>query len=69
MDKGAVKLAPSILAANFAPLGEEVAEAHRAGADRIHIDVADVAEEISHVLRPSTGCPFGCGRRGCAASA
>ena len=50
MDKGAVTLAPSILAANFARLGEEVAEAHRAGADRIHIDVADLAEEISHVL-------------------
>ena len=41
MDKGAVKLAPSILAADFARLGEQVAEAQRAGADRIHIDVMD----------------------------
>src|SRR5438094_3836247 len=41
MDKGAVKLAPSILAADFARLGEQVAEAERAGADRIHIDVMD----------------------------
>jgi ribulose-phosphate 3-epimerase len=41
MDKGAVKLAPSILAADFARLGEHVAEAQRAGADRIHIDVMD----------------------------
>jgi len=36
-----VKLAPSILAADFARLGEQVAEAERSGADRIHIDVMD----------------------------
>jgi ribulose-phosphate 3-epimerase len=36
-----VKLAPSILAADFARLGEQVAEAERAGADRIHVDVMD----------------------------
>jgi ribulose-phosphate 3-epimerase len=41
MDKAAVKLAPSILAADFARLGEQVAEAERAGADRIHVDVMD----------------------------
>src|SRR4030095_9581270 len=41
MYKGAVKLAPSILAADFARLGEQVAEAEKAGADRIHIDVMD----------------------------
>jgi ribulose-phosphate 3-epimerase len=41
MDKGPVKLAPSILAADFARLGEQVAEAERAGADRIHVDVMD----------------------------
>jgi ribulose-phosphate 3-epimerase len=41
MDKGPVKLAPSILAADFARLGEQVAEAEQAGADRIHIDVMD----------------------------
>src|SRR5215475_1937928 len=41
MSKGAVKLAPSILAADFARLGEQVAEAEKAGADRIHIDVMD----------------------------
>src|SRR6516162_336682 len=39
--KDAVKLAPSILAADFARLGDQVAEAERAGADRIHIDVMD----------------------------
>jgi ribulose-phosphate 3-epimerase len=36
-----VKLAPSILAADFARLGEQVAEAENAGADRIHVDVMD----------------------------
>ena len=41
MDKGRVKLAPSILAADFARLGEQVAEAEQAGADRIHVDVMD----------------------------
>src|SRR5262245_32909461 len=41
MTTDTVKLAPSILAADFARLGEQVAEAERCGADRIHIDVMD----------------------------
>src|SRR6266436_9714230 len=41
MDKGIVKLAPSILSADFARLGQQVAEAEQAGADRIHVDVMD----------------------------
>jgi ribulose-phosphate 3-epimerase len=41
MDRNVVKLAPSILAADFARLGEQVAEAEKAGADRIHVDVMD----------------------------
>src|SRR6266436_4865124 len=36
-----VKLAPSILAADFARLGEQVLQAERAGANRIHVDVMD----------------------------
>jgi len=36
-----VKLAPSILSADFARLGQQVAEAADAGADRIHVDVMD----------------------------
>ncbi len=36
-----IKIAPSILAADFARLGEQVAEAEKAGADRIHVDVMD----------------------------
>jgi len=41
MDKDIVKLAPSILSADFAHLGQQVVEAEQAGADRIHIDVMD----------------------------
>jgi len=36
-----VKLAPSILSADFGRLGEQVAEATEAGADYIHVDVMD----------------------------
>ena len=36
-----IKLAPSILAADFARLGEQVLDAEKAGADRIHVDVMD----------------------------
>ena len=35
------KLAPSILSADFLRLGEQVQEAERGGADRIHLDVMD----------------------------
>ena len=41
MDKGIVKLAPSILSADFAHLAKHVGEAEQAGADRIHVDVMD----------------------------
>jgi ribulose-phosphate 3-epimerase len=37
----AIQLAPSILAADFSRLGEQVAQAERAGAERIHVDVMD----------------------------
>jgi len=36
-----VKLAPSILSADFGRIGEQVAEATEAGADYIHVDVMD----------------------------
>lgn len=35
------KLAPSILAADFARLGEQIAQVEEAGADELHIDVMD----------------------------
>ena len=36
-----VKIAPSILSADFARLGEEVQRVEAAGADIIHVDVMD----------------------------
>jgi ribulose-phosphate 3-epimerase len=36
-----IKLAPSILSADFARLGEQIDEVARAGADYVHIDVMD----------------------------
>lgn len=36
-----IKIAPSILSADFARLGQQVAEAEAAGADYIHMDVMD----------------------------
>ena len=36
-----MKILPSILAADYLRLGEQVADAERGGADRFHIDVMD----------------------------
>ncbi|MCX6002480.1 MAG: ribulose-phosphate 3-epimerase, partial [Chloroflexi bacterium] len=36
-----MKIAPSILAADFSCLGRQVREAVKAGADYIHVDVMD----------------------------
>jgi ribulose-phosphate 3-epimerase len=41
MNNVKIKIAPSILSADFARLGEQVAEATKAGADLIHVDVMD----------------------------
>src|SRR5215831_17983706 len=66
MMKPAIKLAPSILAADFARLGEMVAEAERCGADRIHVDVMDghfvpnisFGAVVVESLRPVTRLPL-----------
>lgn len=41
MPENKIKLAPSILSADFSRLGEQVTDAVKAGADYIHIDVMD----------------------------
>jgi ribulose-phosphate 3-epimerase len=66
MVTGVVKLAPSILAADFARLGEEVAEAEQAGADRTHVEVMDghfvpnlsMGAQIVQSLRRMTRLPM-----------
>ena len=69
-----IKISPSILSADFARLGEEVAAICEAGCDYVHVDVMDghfvpnltIGPDVVKAIQPACQQAFGCAFDDCA---